>query len=58
MDRIAPALEELGETAFVTDGLADLLAEGNGAHRQVAALRRRGRLDDVITALSELTVGR
>ncbi|WP_040838234.1 glutamate--cysteine ligase 2 [Nocardia brevicatena] len=58
MDHIIPALEELGGKVFVTDGLAHLLAEGNGAHRQAAALRRRGRLGDVITALSELTTGR
>ncbi|MRH91475.1 YbdK family carboxylate-amine ligase [Nocardia sp. SYP-A9097] len=53
---IEPALIELGDLAFVTDTFTELLARGNGAHRQLEAFRARGELTDVIDELAEATL--
>jgi glutamate---cysteine ligase / carboxylate-amine ligase len=50
---VCPALEELGERAFVEGTLQMVLSRGNGAIRQREAFRRRGEVADVmaLTAL-------
>jgi glutamate---cysteine ligase / carboxylate-amine ligase len=48
---ITPALQTAGELTLVTEGLARLRAAGSGAARQRAALRRRGRMTDVVDHL-------
>lgn len=56
VDRIEPALEELGDFGFVTDAITALLARGNGARRQLNAFRARNELSDVVGELAEATV--
>jgi glutamate---cysteine ligase / carboxylate-amine ligase len=51
VDRVQPALAEVGDAALVTDGLARLRATGNGARRQRAAYERTGELRDVVADL-------
>ncbi|MEV0293709.1 glutamate--cysteine ligase [Nocardia sp. NPDC050710] len=53
---LRPALEELGEQAFVDDTLAAVLHRGNGAHRQLAALHRRAEITDVVDELAGATL--
>jgi carboxylate-amine ligase len=54
-DRIAPALEQAGDTELVDEGLARLRAAGNGARRQRGAFERTGDLRAVVTDLVERT---
>jgi carboxylate-amine ligase len=56
VDRIGPALNQLGERDAVTASLAAIFARGNGAMRQLRAFRRRRRPADVIAELAEATV--
>ncbi|WP_459963521.1 glutamate--cysteine ligase [Nocardia sp. IFM 10818] len=56
IDRIRPALEELGDLDFVTEAVTALLIRGNGARRQLRAFRTRGELGDVIEELAEATL--
>ncbi|MBW8487101.1 carboxylate-amine ligase [Actinomadura parmotrematis] len=45
---VRPALDDSGDLAAVTAGVAALLESGNGADRQRAVFRRRGLLTDVV----------
>lgn len=56
LDLIRPALEQLDDLGFVTDGVAALLARGNGARRQLNAFRARGCLSDVVDELADATL--
>ena len=56
VDAIAPALREVGDFEFVTDELARIIEQGNGARRQRAAWNRRGQVSDVIEASAAATV--
>ncbi|WP_071344307.1 carboxylate-amine ligase [Nocardia seriolae] len=56
IDRIRPALNELGDLGCVTDAVAALLVRGNGARRQLNAFRARGELGDVVDELAEATL--
>ncbi|MEV0465956.1 glutamate--cysteine ligase [Nocardia tengchongensis] len=56
VELIRPALEQLGDLGFVTEGLAALLERGNGARRQLNAFRARGDLSDVVSELAEATL--
>lgn len=56
IEHIRPALEELGDLAFVTETVAAVLTRGNGARRQLNAFRARGELADVIDELAEATL--
>jgi carboxylate-amine ligase len=52
VDRLRPALEANGEWEEVSTLVERVLAKGNGADRQRAALARRGEMTDVVdTAL-------
>ncbi|WP_336082738.1 glutamate--cysteine ligase 2 [Nocardia sp. SSK8] len=53
---IAPALHEFGDHLFVTETIAALTARGNGARRQVRALRERDEITDVMTELARATL--
>ncbi|MDT5009554.1 MAG: glutamate---cysteine ligase / carboxylate-amine ligase, partial [Mycobacterium sp.] len=48
IERVAPALDQLGEHATIRDELNRLLEVGNGAMRQTRAWRQRGEASDVI----------
>lgn len=50
VERIRPALDSRGEYQRVSDEVARVLAEGNGAMRQIRAWRRREDVGDVIAA--------
>jgi carboxylate-amine ligase len=54
---VRPALVRSGDLARVEAGLDDVLARGTGARRQRAALRRSGRLSDVVLDAVEVTCG-
>lgn len=56
LTRVRPALDELGEFDSAARGVAEVLAHGNGAIRQLSALRRRGELSDVITECARRTL--
>ncbi|MFQ6394398.1 glutamate--cysteine ligase [Nocardia sp. KC 131] len=56
VEHIEPALEELGERAFVADSMAAVLARGNGATRQLNAFRGRHDVDDVVAELAAATL--
>jgi carboxylate-amine ligase len=56
VDRIAPALNSLGEHRQVTSELARLSEEGNGAMRQLRAWRVGGDPADVIAAAEQATL--
>ncbi|WP_067807637.1 carboxylate-amine ligase [Nocardia beijingensis] len=56
IDHAAPALEEAGDRRFVDEAFARLLARGNGAHRQIAALRARGEIGDVVEEVARATL--
>lgn len=53
---VRPALDELGEYDSVREGLGRLRIHGNGAIRQTRALRARGVVCDVITAIASATL--
>ncbi|MFC3964841.1 carboxylate-amine ligase [Nocardia jiangsuensis] len=54
--RIGPELDELGDRAFVTDAMAEVLSRGNGARRQRRAYATRHDAADVITELAGATL--
>ncbi|WP_446222590.1 carboxylate-amine ligase [Nocardia sp. IBHARD005] len=56
VEHVEPALRECGDHAFVTTAIAALYARGNGARRQVQALRARGEIADVVTELGRATL--
>ncbi|MEV6773694.1 glutamate--cysteine ligase [Nocardia sp. NPDC051030] len=56
IERIAPALEQLGDIDFVAAGITTVLARGNGARRQLEAFRVRRQLIDVIGELADATL--
>lgn len=56
VEYLTPALEELNDRAFVTKALGAALERGNGAMRQVEAMRRRGEVGDVIEELAGATL--
>lgn len=56
VDYLGPALEELGDRAFVVETIEAVLSRGNGAQRQLAAFRRRREVGDVVTELAEATL--
>lgn len=56
LERLRPALEALGEYRAAAEQLARLVEMGNGAIRQVRALRQRNDIDDVIAAAAALTL--
>src|SRR5690606_21602866 len=53
---IEPVLRECGDHTFVTEAIAALLARGNGARRQVRALRERDEVADVVAELARATL--
>ncbi|MGY2029183.1 glutamate--cysteine ligase 2 [Nocardia gipuzkoensis] len=53
---VAPALDEAGDRRFVDEAFARLLARGNGAYRQVTALRVRDSIDDVVEEVARATL--
>jgi glutamate---cysteine ligase / carboxylate-amine ligase len=55
LDHVGPALEEQGDLELVTGLVQETLSAGTGASRQRAALRRRGRMRDVVELLVEET---
>lgn len=55
VERLQPALEELGDVDMVCEELARIAADGNGAIRQRRAWRRRGEISDVIGELAAAT---
>jgi glutamate---cysteine ligase / carboxylate-amine ligase len=55
LDHVRPALEEQGDLEEVAELVHETLSAGTGASRQRAALRRRGRMTDVIEMLAEET---
>jgi carboxylate-amine ligase len=56
VERIRPALDSLGEYQRVSDEVARVLVEGNGAMRQIRAWRRREDAGDVIAAAAWATI--
>ncbi|MFE3546392.1 glutamate--cysteine ligase [Nocardia sp. NPDC059177] len=53
---VEPALAESEDLEFVTRAVAALSGRGNGARRQVAALRARGDIGDVVAELAGATL--
>jgi glutamate---cysteine ligase / carboxylate-amine ligase len=53
LDHVGPALEEQGDRDRVSSLVGETLDGGTGAARQRAALRRRGRMTDVVEQLLE-----
>ncbi|MGW5574137.1 carboxylate-amine ligase [Nocardia thailandica] len=56
VDRIEPALRAAGDHDFVAEGVERALARGNGAQRQLRALRSRGEIADVVAELAGATL--
>lgn len=56
VERIRPALEELGDHRWVPDELQRLVREGNGAIQQIRAWRRRHDVADVIAEAASATL--
>ncbi|MGW6421723.1 glutamate--cysteine ligase 2 [Nocardia sp. NPDC055053] len=56
VDRIEPALRDCGDHAFVTDAIAALSKRGNGAQRQLVAMRARRDVTDVVAELAQATL--
>ncbi|MGN2638017.1 glutamate--cysteine ligase 2 [Nocardia takedensis] len=56
VEYIGPALRESEDHAFVTETLAVVLARGNGARRQLRALRARGEIADVVAEVGRATL--
>jgi carboxylate-amine ligase len=55
LDHCRDALADAGDTDTVSDLMAAVLAQGNGASFQRAAHRRSGRLSDVIRDAAVVT---
>ncbi|MEV0687272.1 glutamate--cysteine ligase [Nocardia sp. NPDC050378] len=56
IERIGPALREAGDLEFVTGAVAALTERGNGAFRQMRALRSRHEIADVVTESAKATL--
>ncbi|QBS39222.1 glutamate--cysteine ligase [Nocardia sp. CS682] len=56
VDHTRSALDELGAYPFVADTLGELSQRGNGARRQLRALRTRGEITDVTAELATATL--
>ncbi|WP_433665199.1 carboxylate-amine ligase [Nocardia sp. CA-128927] len=56
VEHTSSALEQLDARTFVTETLTSVLHRGNGARRQVAALRAEGDIADVIGELTAATL--
>ncbi|WP_433192052.1 glutamate--cysteine ligase 2 [Nocardia sp. CA-107356] len=56
IDYVTPALEQFGDRDFVADSVAAVLARGNGARRQRAAMHAHNDVTDVIATLSAATL--
>ncbi|MGN2642429.1 carboxylate-amine ligase [Nocardia takedensis] len=56
IDHVEPALRDAGDHDFVTEHLNHLDRTGNGARRQLHALRARGEVADVIDELAHATL--
>ena len=56
LERVAPALKAVGDHGTVTAEVRRVLAEGNGATRQLAAWQRRGEVSDVIDDVARATL--
>ncbi|WP_405177418.1 glutamate--cysteine ligase [Nocardia sp. NBC_01377] len=56
VERIEPALRDTGDHDFVAEAIAALHSRGNGARRQLRAMRARGEVTDVIAELSRATL--
>ncbi|UXA17247.1 glutamate--cysteine ligase [Mycobacterium sp. SMC-4] len=54
--RVRPALEMVGDYDFVTAGLAEVAARGNGATRQRRAFARRNDVDEVLSEMAVATL--
>lgn len=55
VERVRPALEDTGDHEFVTAGLIDVAARGNGATRQRRAWSRRHDVADVLAEIAAAT---
>ncbi|MEU2123614.1 glutamate--cysteine ligase 2 [Nocardia niwae] len=53
---IDPALREFGDRSFVTEAIAALDKRGNGARRQLRAMRGRHEVGDVVVELAHATL--
>jgi len=56
IDYVTPALEQSGDQDFVADTVAAVLARGNGARRQRAAMHAHNDVTDVIATLAAATL--
>lgn len=56
LQRLQPALRQLGDDEWVQAEVARLLQQGNGAMRQRAAWRRRHEIGDVLAIAAEATL--
>ena len=56
VDRVRPALEALGDYDMVSEELARIAEQGNGAMRQRRVWRRRGEVADVIAEAATATL--
>jgi gamma-glutamyl:cysteine ligase YbdK (ATP-grasp superfamily) len=56
VQRVRPALDALGEYDRVVDELDRIVAEGNGAMRQLRAWRKRREVIDVIAEAAAATL--
>ncbi|MGE2734899.1 glutamate--cysteine ligase 2 [Mycolicibacterium vaccae] len=55
VERVRPALEDVGDYGFVTAGLEEVVARGNGATRQRRAWARRHDIRDVLEEIAAAT---
>ena len=56
IDRVRPALEQVGDYELVSSGLAGVAERGNGAMRQQAAWRRNHEVSDVLAEAAAATL--
>jgi glutamate---cysteine ligase / carboxylate-amine ligase len=56
LERVAPALDAVGDHDTVVAEVRRVLAEGNGATRQLAAWQRRGDVSDVVDDVARATL--
>ncbi|MET8649702.1 carboxylate-amine ligase [Nocardia aurea] len=56
VDHVEPVLRDFGDHAFVTEALAAVDERGNGARRQLRALRANRDIGDVVTEVAHATL--
>ena len=56
VDRVRPALEALGDYDMVSEELARIAEQGNGAMRQRRVWRRRSEVADIIAEAATATL--